>query len=107
MDPAPPNWEFFADSTVEAWDPITRVLTLTVNERRFVVSPDIRLTLDKGQRVMLSGYGAGNEWTVTQVLRRSQFERAPRDMIAASAIPIRRRQGVLVSDSLQRWAPKP
>lgn len=72
MDPAspPPSPNFVADSTVEAWNPITRVLTLAVHDRRFVVSPDVRLPLEKGDRVTVSGNGAGNEWTVTQVLRR-------------------------------------
>ncbi len=70
MDPAKPNRYFVTDGTVEAWDPITRVLTLALDGRRFIVSPEIRLTFEERQRVTVSGHGTGNEWTVTKVVHR-------------------------------------
>jgi hypothetical protein len=66
MDPAKPGQYFVTDGTVEAWDPVTRVLKLALDGRRFIVSPAIRLTFKEGQRVTVSGHGTGDEWTVTQ-----------------------------------------
>ncbi len=70
MDPAKPGQYFVADGTVEAWDPVTRVLKLALDGRRLVVAPDVVLTFEQGQRVTVSGHGTGTEWAITKVVQR-------------------------------------
>ncbi len=70
VDPAKPDQHFVADGTVEAWDPVTRVLKLALDGRRLVVAPDLVLTFEQGQRVTVSGHGTEKEWTVTKVVHR-------------------------------------